>query len=160
MALPLCHSSKPQSQMPRQAYANHAMSPPQVGFYFKVEPPTVLFLYVWCLLWCMLSVFRCDAGCCIHLWGLNHWGLHHCSHLEFINGKPMCNLMMVISSHQLFTEWLPSSTALSRGAFCYSLSCPSSHSNYMVGHTALGSLAESTSSLHLPCMVGGLLFQV
>ena len=38
-------------------------------------------LYVWCLFWCLLSTFRCHAGCCIHPWGLNHWGLHHCNPL-------------------------------------------------------------------------------
>ena len=64
---------QPQSQMPLQAYANCAMGPPQVGFSFRVEPLTVLiFIYVWCLFWCMLFTFRCHAGCHIYLGGLNH----------------------------------------------------------------------------------------
>ena len=32
---------QPPSQMPLQAYANYAMGLPQVGFSFRVEPPTV-----------------------------------------------------------------------------------------------------------------------
>ena len=41
--------------------------------FFRVEPPTVLYLiYVWCLFWCLLFIFRCQIGCHIHLWGLNH----------------------------------------------------------------------------------------
>ena len=94
-----------QSQMPLQPYANYAMDPPQVGFSFRVEPPTV-FIYVWCLFWCMPSAFRCHAGCCIHLWGLNHWGLHHCSPLELTYGRHICNLAMVIGPHQECTKWL------------------------------------------------------
>ena len=33
---------QPPSQIPLQAYANHAMGPPQVGFSFRVLPPTIL----------------------------------------------------------------------------------------------------------------------
>ena len=47
--------------MPLPAYTNYAMGPPQVSFSFRVDPPTVLFLYVWCLLWCMLSGAILDA---------------------------------------------------------------------------------------------------
>ena len=61
------------SSMPPLAYANYAMGSPQVGFFFRVEPPTILYLiYVWCLFWCLLFTFRCRIGCRIHLWGLNH----------------------------------------------------------------------------------------
>ena len=56
--------SVPQQQtpfsMPPLAYANFAMGSPQVGFFFRVEPPTILYLiYVWCLFWCLLFTFRC-----------------------------------------------------------------------------------------------------
>ena len=86
------------SQMPLQAYANYAMAPPQVGFSFRVEPPTVLYvLYVWCLFWSMICTFRYHAGCYIHLWGLNFLGLHHCNPLGLTHGRHMCNLVMVIS---------------------------------------------------------------
>ena len=61
----------PSSMLPL-AYANYAMGSPQVGFFFRVEPPPILYLiYVWCLLWCLLFTFRCQIGCHIHLWGLN-----------------------------------------------------------------------------------------
>ena len=73
----LCSISVPQQQTPSSmlllAYANYAMGSPQVGFFFRVEPPTIFYLiYVWCLFWCLLFTFRCLIGCHIHLWGLNH----------------------------------------------------------------------------------------
>ena len=63
---------QPPSSMPLPVYANYAMGSPQVGFFFRVELPTVLYIIVWCSFWCLLSTFRCQVGCCIHLWGLNH----------------------------------------------------------------------------------------
>ena len=53
------------------------------------------------------------------------------------------------------------STALSRGSLLLLNQLSSSHSKYMVGHTALGLDREPPDPLHLPYMVGrGLLFQV
>ena len=61
----------PSSMLPL-AYAKYAMGSPQVGFFFRVEPPIILYLiYVWCPFWCLLFTFRCRVGCHIHLWGLN-----------------------------------------------------------------------------------------
>ena len=37
---------QPPSQMHLQAYANYAMGPPQVDFSFRVEPPSVLYCYM------------------------------------------------------------------------------------------------------------------
>ena len=51
-----------QSKMPFQAYANYAMGPPLIILYFTVEHCSNL-------LKCMLSAFRCHAGCCLHQWG-------------------------------------------------------------------------------------------
>ena len=49
------------SSMPPLAYANYAMGSPQVGFFFRVEPPTVLYLiYVWCLFWCLLFILGAE----------------------------------------------------------------------------------------------------
>ena len=88
------------SSMPPLAYANYAMGSPQVGFFFRVEPPTILYLvYVWCLFWCLLFTFRCQVGCHIHPWGLNYLGLHLGNPLEFTHGSHMCNLVMVILVH-------------------------------------------------------------
>ena len=63
---------QPPSLMPLLAYANYAMGSPQVGFFFRVEPPTLLLLYVWCPFWCLLFTFGYQVGCCIYLVGLNH----------------------------------------------------------------------------------------
>ena len=96
-------ASVPQQQplfsMPFQAYANYAMGYPQVGFFFRVESTTIL--YILCLVPVLVSV-----GCHIHPWGLNHWGLQCCYHLEFTHGRYMCNLVMVIGPHQVCIEWL------------------------------------------------------
>ena len=35
---------QPPSSIPLLAYANYAMGSPQVGFFFRVEPPTVLYI--------------------------------------------------------------------------------------------------------------------
>ena len=61
------------SPVPPLAYANYAMGSPQVGFFFRVEPPFILYLiYVWCPFWCLLFTFRCQVGCHIHLCKPNH----------------------------------------------------------------------------------------
>ena len=43
LALP---QEQPLSKMPLQANANYAMGPPEVGFSFRVEPPTILYFYM------------------------------------------------------------------------------------------------------------------
>ena len=51
------------SSMPPLASANYAMGSPQVGFFFRVEPPTILYLiYVWCLFWCLLFILGAKLG--------------------------------------------------------------------------------------------------
>ena len=69
-------ASVPQQQlpslMPLLAYANYAMGSPQVGFFFRVDPPTILYIICWSPFWCLLSTFRCQVRCCICLWRLNH----------------------------------------------------------------------------------------
>ena len=46
---------QPPSSIPLLAYASYAMGTPQVGFFFRVEPPTVL--YIICLVSILVSVF-------------------------------------------------------------------------------------------------------
>ena len=46
---------QPPSLMPPLAYANYAMGSPQVGFFFRVEPPTIL--YIVCLVSVLVSAF-------------------------------------------------------------------------------------------------------
>ena len=106
---------QPPSQMPLQAYANYAMGPPQVGFSFRVEPPTVLYCYMFgvCSGVCfLLSGAMLDAV--YILWGLNHWDLHHCMPLELTHGMHMCNLTMVISSTPGIHRVAAPSTALGK----------------------------------------------
>ena len=54
----LGHGSVPQQQspslMPLQAYANYAIGSPQVGFFFRVEPSTVLCMFGVCSGVCFL----------------------------------------------------------------------------------------------------------
>ena len=43
------------SSMPLLAYANYAMGSPEVGFFFRVEPPIIL--YIICLVSILVSAF-------------------------------------------------------------------------------------------------------
>ena len=51
----LCVQQQPPSSMPLLAYANYAMGSPQVGFFFRVEPPTIW--YIICLVSILASAF-------------------------------------------------------------------------------------------------------
>ena len=46
---------QPPSLMPLLAYANHAVGSPQVGFFFRLEPPIIL--YIICLVSILVSAF-------------------------------------------------------------------------------------------------------
>ena len=46
---------QPPSSVPHLAYANYAMGSPQVGFLFRVDPPTIL--YIICLVSVLMSAF-------------------------------------------------------------------------------------------------------
>ena len=72
IGLPSVPQQQPPSSMPLPVYANYVKGSPQVGFFFRVEPPTVLYITCWCPFWYLLSTFRCQVGCHIPLWGLNH----------------------------------------------------------------------------------------
>ena len=82
------------------------MGPPKVCFSFRVEPPSDFFIMCWCVLWCFLYASRFPCGCCVHLWGLNHWGLQHCNHLEFTPCRHICLLVMVCGPIDECSEWL------------------------------------------------------
>ena len=145
--------------MPLQGYANYAIGSPQVGFFFRVEPPTVLYMFGVCSGVCFLlsgalpdTIFT--PG------GLKHWGLHSCNPLEFTHGRHICNPgdghWPTPSMHRVAAP----STTLSRGSLLLLCLLFSHYPIYMVGHTALGAW-QSHQSLHLPYMVEmGLLFQV
>ena len=46
---------QPQSQIPSKVYANYAMGPPQVSFYFTFEPPNYFLHPVLVFAFCFLS---------------------------------------------------------------------------------------------------------
>ena len=105
----LGHASMPQQQppcsMPLQAYANYAMGTSQVDFIFRVEPPTIL--YGICLVSVLVSAFYFQLPCWMPYSSLG------AQPLGFAPLQPlgvykwhMCNLVMVISPHQVCTEWL------------------------------------------------------
>ena len=50
---------QPPSSMPPLGYANYAMGSPQVGFFFRVEPPII----------CILYMFGVCSGVCFLLLG-------------------------------------------------------------------------------------------
>ena len=52
---------EPPPLMPLQACANYAMGSPQVGFFFRVEPPTIL--YIICLVCVLVSAFYFQVPC-------------------------------------------------------------------------------------------------
>ena len=128
------------AQMLPQAYANYAMGPPQVSFFFRVEPLTYLLK---CLLWCMLSAFRCHAGCHIHQWGLNCW-LCTTAALQSIPMAGICASWWWSSTTWGMHQVAAPSTALSRGSLLPLIQLASSHSNNMVGHTVLGAWQRVT----------------
>ena len=137
------------SQMLLQADASYAMGFPQVGFSFRVEPPTILFLYM----------FDVCPGVCFLLSGAM---LHS---IFTYGGSPVgiCAIATLWSLPLAGTcatwKWsLPtpgmhrvaaSSTDLSRGSLLL-IQLSSSHSNYMVGHTALGLGRESPNPCTFP----------
>ena len=61
----LGHASVPQQQppssMPLQTYTNCAMGSPQVGFFFRVKPPTIL--YSTCLVSVLMSTLYLQVPC-------------------------------------------------------------------------------------------------
>ena len=117
--------------------------------------PCMSQLYVWCLFWCLLSTFRCHAGCLIHSWGLNHWGLYHCNPLEFPCGRHMCNLVMVIGLHHVWTEWLFPPLHWVGGALCYSVCCSPAIPSIWWGIQLWGLGIEAPNPSAFPTWWGG-----
>ena len=96
----------PQSKKPSQAYTKNAMGPPQVSFTFKVRSSNWFVYICWCLLCCLLSISRFHCGCHFDLWGLNHWGKHHCSPSEHTQGRHLCIQVMIWDPWQECNQWL------------------------------------------------------
>ena len=127
-------------------------------FLFKSWASHQFHYMYWYLFCCMLSAFRYHAGCHIHQWELNLWDLHHCNLLEHTHGRHMYSLVMVIGPCQECTEWLlPLLLWVGESLLLLSQLC-SSHSNYMVEHTALGLGRESPYPSAFPTCWGGVFF--
>ena len=149
---------QPPSQMALQAYANNAMGPPQVGFFFRVEPPTILHIIL--LVSVLVSAFCCQVPCwmpysptgaqqlgCEPLqpFGAYQWQ----AYVQPGNGHwPTQDMHRVIA---------PSTTLSRRSVMLLNQLFPAIPTIW--GAYSFGGLAESHLILHLPCIMGrGLLF--
>ena len=110
--------------MPLLAYANCAMGSPQVGFFFRVEPPIILYLiYVWCPFWCLLFTFRYQSWMLYSPMGAQLLGF---APLQPFGVNPWQAYVQPGDGHQStpgMHRVAAPSTTLGRGAFCYSFSC-------------------------------------
>ena len=107
----------PQSQMPSQVYTKYALGSLQAISSFRVESPNSLYVMCWCLVWCLLCVFRFPCGGCVH---------YESSTIEICNttihqSLPLAGIYASCWRSMAHTSRAPSGvpTALSRGAICY-----------------------------------------
>ena len=129
---------QPPPLMPLQAYANYAMGSPQVGFFFRGEPPTIL--YIICFASVLVSAFYFQMPCWMpysplraQLLGFVPW--------QPLGVYPWQAYVQPGHGHQptpgMHRVAAPS-TMLSRGSHMLLIQLFPSHPIYMVGHTALG----------------------
>ena len=119
--------SVPQQQTPPSMLlylCQLCLGSPQVGFFFRVEPPTILYLiYVWCLFWCLLFTFRCELDAIFTYGGstirvctfATLWSLAWQAYVQPGDG--------LISPYLVCMEWLLPLLPWVGRAFCYSFSC-------------------------------------
>ena len=150
MGLTSLPQQQPPCLVPLQAYANYAMSSPQIGFFFIVEPPTVLYIINLVPVLVSALYFQVPYWMPYSPLGAQPLGLHPCNPLEFTHGRHMCNLVMITPAMHRVAA--PSSTTLSGGLLLLNQLFPS-HPIYMVGHTALG--AWYSHPIPLPSLHGG-----
>ena len=110
-------------QMPFQGYANYAMGPPQVGFFFRVEPLTVLYFVS------LMSVLMCAFHFQVPCWmPYSPMGAHPLvfaplqsfgTYLWQAYIQPGDGHWPTPGMHRVVVP----STILSRGALCYPISC-------------------------------------
>ena len=124
-------------------YANYAMDSPQVGFIFRVECPTVLYIT------CLVSVLVCAFYIQVPCWmpysslGAQPFGF---APLQPPGVYPWQAYVQPGEGHwstRGMHRVAAPSTTLSRGSLNATQSAVSHHLIYMVGHTALGGLVES-----------------
>ena len=127
---------QPPSSMPPLAYAKYAMGSPQVGFFFRVEPPII----------CILYMFGVCSGICFLLLGakldaiFTYGGstVRACT-LATLWSLPMAGICatwcVVNGPHLVCIEWLlPLLPWVGWSLLLLILLCP----NHLVGYTALG----------------------
>ena len=144
----LGHASVPQQQppslMPLPDCANYAMGSPQVGFFFRVEPPTIL--YIICLVSILASVFYFKAPCWMPYPSLGAQPLGFAP-LQPLGVYPWQAYVQPGDGHQpppgMHRVAAPSTT-LSRGSLMLLHLLFPCHPIYVVGHTALGAWQRVT----------------
>ena len=145
---------QPPASMPLVAYANYAMSSPQVGFFFRVEPPTVL--YIICLVSILVSAFYFQVPSWMPYSPMGAQPLGFAP-LQPFGVYPWEAYVQPGDGHQYTSGMhrvaVPSAT-LSRGEPSATQSIVPNHPIYMVGLTALGAWQRVTQSLCLPYMMG------
>ena len=145
---------QPPSQMSFQAYGNYAMGPPQVGFSFRVKPPTVLYFYMSGVCSGVCFLFSGTMLDAVFTNGALPVGF---TPLEPFGAYPWQTYVQRGIGHWStpgMHRVAAPSTAFSRGSLLLLNQLSSSHSNYMVGHTGLETWQRITHSLHFPCLVG------
>ena len=150
---------QPPSLMPILAYANYAMGSPQVGFFFTVEPPTIL--YIICLVSILVPAlyFQVPSWMLYSPVGAQPLGF---APLQPFGVYPLQAYVQPGDGHWStpgMHRVAAPSTTLSRGSLLL-LSWLSPNHPSIWGHTALGAEERVTQSLCLLYMMGrGLLFQ-
>ena len=149
---------QPPSLVPLQAYANYAMGSPQVGFFFRVEPPTIL--YIISLVSVLVSAVYFQVPCWMPYspMGPQPFGFAPLQPLGVYPWQayvqPGDGHWPIPGMHRVAAP----STMLSRENLMVLNQLFPSHPIYMVGQTALGAWQGVTQSVCLPYMVGRDLF--
>ena len=97
---------QPPSSVPLQAYANYAIGSLQVGFFFKVEPSTIL--YIICLVSVLMSAFYFQVPCWMPYspLGAQPLGFAPLQPLGAYTWQAYVQPGMVIGPHQVCPQWL------------------------------------------------------
>ena len=147
---------QPPSSVPLQAYANYTISSPQVGFFFRVETPTIL--YIICLVSVLVPAFYLQVPCWMPYssLGVTPFGF---APLQPLAVYPWEAYLRPGDCHwptQVMHRVAAPSTMLSRGSLMLLHQLFPSHPIYMVGYTDLGLGKESLNPSAFPTWWGGI----
>ena len=150
---------QPPSLMPLQAYANYAMGSSHVGFFFRVEPPTVL--YIICLVPVLVSAFYSQVLYWMPYSPLGAQSLGF-TPLQPFGVHPLQAYVQPSDGHwptpEMHRVAAPSSTTLSMGAFCCSISCSPAIPSIWWGIQLWGLGRESPGPSSFPAWWKGVFF--